>query len=158
MWHKRLSGCFSMGLIFVFPSISQWCVIMRRRQLYSAQPPKFLCSNFEHEISIRFAWWPLDTNMEDHLQHPTLVQLLSCFRRKRFSTDWRVLAQPIVVRQCPSGTPLTASLVYVGIYFLSRTPPFPRARFPLDPDRSMGFEANGPHIRVSHIELPLPPL
>ena len=75
-------------------------------------------------------------------------------KRKRFSTDRLPADQPLVVRQHPFGTVLTASLVYVCIYFLSRTPPFPKAPFLLVPDHSMVFEVFGPRIHVPHIKLP----
>ena len=69
-------------------------------------------------------------------------------KKKRFSTDWLLVDQPLVVRQCPFKTALTASLVYVCIYFLSRTPPFPQASFLLVPDQSMVFEVFTPRIHV----------
>ena len=75
--------------------------------------------------------------------------------RKIFSTDWLPVDQPPVVRQRPFETALTASLVYVCIYFLSRMPPFPQAPFLLVPNQSLAFEAFGPQIHVPHIELPL---
>ena len=76
-------------------------------------------------------------------------------KKKRFSTDLLLVDQPLGVRQYPFKTALTASLVYVCIYFLSRTPPFPQAPFLLVPDQSMVFEVFEPRIQVPHIELPL---
>ena len=74
-------------------------------------------------------------------------------KRKIFSTDWLPADQPLVVRQRPFKTAITASLVYVCIYFLSRTPPFPKARFLLVPDQSMFFEVFGARIHVPNVGL-----
>ena len=60
-------------------------------------------------------------------------------QKKRFSTDWRPLDPRLVVRQRPVGTPLTASLVHVCIYWVSRTPLSSQTRFPLASGRPMEF-------------------
>ena len=57
---------------------------MRRRQLSSAQRSYLLCSNYEHKISVSSGWRPFDTNMEDHLQYPMLVHMLSYVRANDF--------------------------------------------------------------------------
>ena len=91
-------------------------------------------------------------------QRPMLVQMLSCFRGNKFlDTDVpRSAASPeIPISTLSRLRPIADVNTELKLLFKSRMRDnFPRLRFPSVPGRPMGFQGNGPRIRVPRNELP----